>query len=111
MEMALVLPLLIVVVMALVEVGIVARAQIELINAAREGAREAAVSPDPGRAADAARRALGDLAPHARIGVERAHRVGGRARVTVDLRHRMAAPLFGGFVVELRGASTMRVER
>jgi Flp pilus assembly protein TadG len=109
--MALVLPLLVLVVMTLVEVGVVARTQIELVNAAREGAREAAVSPDPGRAAAAARRALGDLAPNARIGVERAHVVGGRARVTISLRHRMAAPLLGGFVVELRSGSTMRVER
>lgn len=109
--MALVLPLVLLVILALVEVALVARTQIELVNAAREGAREAAVSPDPGRAVEVTRQALGDLGGRARIGVERAHVVGGRARVTIAVRHRMAVALFGGIALELRAASTMRVER
>ena len=110
-EFALVIPLVIILVMALVEVAVVARTQLEVVNAAREGAREAAVSPDPSRAVSVTNQALDELAPLARVGVERSHVVGGRARVTVRLRHRMATALFGGFVVELRGSSTMRVER
>lgn len=110
-ELALVLPLFLVVLLGVVEVGVLVRTQLEVVNAAREGARQAAVDPDPGRAAGVVRESLGELASRARISVERGHVVGGRARVTVKLRHTMAAPVFGGIQIELRGASTMRVER
>ena len=49
-EFALVLPLVLLVVFAAVEVAVVARTQLEVVNAAREGAREAATNPDPAAA-------------------------------------------------------------
>ena len=112
MEFALVLPLVLVVLAAAVEVAVVARAQLEVSQAAREGAREAAASPDPESAVEAVRRFLGDAAGGgARITVKREHRVGGVAEVLVRVPHRVAAPLFGGITVYLEGRCVMRVER
>lgn len=111
MEFALVLPLVLLLVLALVEVAVVARTQLEVVNAAREGAREAAASPDPSAAVAAARAALGALGASARISVRRPDVVGRPATVRVTVPHRMAAPLLGGFSVELSATSSMRVER
>ncbi len=112
MEFALVLPLVLVVLLGAVEVAVLARAQLEVSQAAREGAREAATTPDPAAAVAAVRRFLGDEAgEEALISVSRDHVVGGRAEVVVRLPYRVAAPLFGGFTVHLEGRCSMRVER
>lgn len=111
-EFALVLPLVFVVVLGVVEVALVARAQLEVGQAAREGAREAATSPEPERAVDAVRAALGPAhRDTARVSVVRDHRVGGRAEVVVVITHQVAAPLFGGMTTRLEGRAVMRVER
>lgn len=112
MEFALVVPLVLVVLLAVVEVAVAARTQLEVSHAAREGAREAAASPDVERAVAAARRALApDAAARARVTVSREHRVGGVAEVIVRVSHRVAAPLLGGFDLTLVGRAVMRVER
>jgi Flp pilus assembly protein TadG len=111
-EFALVLPLVLLVLRAAVEVAVAARVQLEVSGAAREGAREAATTPEPERAVAAVRRALGgDAGGRARVSVVREHVVGGTAEVVVRLRHRVAGPLFGGFDVTLVGRAVMRVER
>jgi Flp pilus assembly protein TadG len=111
-EFALVLPLVLFVLLAVVEVAVAARVQLEVSHAAREGAREAAASPDVERAVAAVRRTLApDAAGRARVSVSRQHVVGGAAEVVVRLRHRVAAPLFGGFDVMLTARAVMRVER
>lgn len=111
-EFALVLPLVLLALLAAVEVVVVARTQLEVGHAAREGARQAATVPDVERAVTAARRSLPDsVAGSARVSVERQQHVGGTARVTVSVRHPIAAPLFGGFEVTLRSTAVMRVER
>ena len=111
-EFALVLPLVLVVLLGAVEVAVVARTQLEVRQAAREGAREAATTPDPAAAVATVRAFLGaDLGGRALVSVSRDHVVGGRATVTVRLPHTVAAPLFGGFTVQLEGHCTMRVER
>ena len=46
-ELALVLPLLVVLLLAVVQVALVARDQVLVVHAARAGARQAAVDPDP----------------------------------------------------------------
>ena len=109
-EFALVVPLVLLLVVAVVEVAVVAKTQLERVNAAREGARAAATRPDPARAAEAAKAAFGD-APNLRVSVVRPRVVGEAAVVTVRLLHRFAAPVFGGFTVELSARATMRVER
>ncbi len=110
-EFALVLPLVLVLLLGLIEVALVARGQLMVINAAREGAREAAATPDPSFAVRAARTALGDAGALARISVSRPHTVGEPARVRVVMRYRVAAPLLGGFSVDLSASAAMRVER
>ena len=111
-EFAIVVPLLLAVLAASVEVVVLGRTQLELVQAAREGAREAAVARDPARAVAAARAALGsELGGRAAVSVSRPDSVGARAVVTVRLRHRMAGALAGGFGVELRARAVARVER
>ncbi len=111
-EFALVLPVVLLVLLAVVEVAVVARTQLELTQAAREGARAAATVPDPARAVDAVRGALGpELAARVRVEVRRPAVVGAAAVVTVSLGHRVAAGLLGGIPVELRSRAVMRVER
>ncbi len=110
-EFALVLPLVLILMLGIVEVAVVARAEIQLTHAAREGAREAAASPDTARAVAAVRSALGDAGGRARVSVRRPAAVGEKATVVVSIKHTVAAPLFGGFSVDLHSRSTMRVER
>jgi Flp pilus assembly protein TadG len=106
-----VLPLLLVLMFGIMEVAVVARSEIQLLHAAREGARAAAASPDAGVAAQAARSALGPRGANARISVVRPSSVGSKATVRISLRHKVAAPLFGGFPVDLGASASMRVER
>ena len=110
-EFALVLPLVLVVLLGIVEVAVVARSEIQLVHAAREGAREAAASPDTRRSSAAVRAALGEAGRRARISVTRPAQVGETATVKVSLKHTVAAPFFGGFTLDLQAQSTMRVER
>lgn len=110
-EFALVLPLILVVLLGIVEVAVVARSEIQLVHAAREGAREAAASPDARRSSAAVRAALGEAGRRARISVTRPTQVGEKATVRVSLKHTVAAPFFGGFSLDLKAQSTMRVER
>lgn len=111
-EFAIVIPLVIVVLLASVELVSVARLQLEVTNAAREGARRAATDVEPARAVEAVRAALPDaVASNVRVSVTRPHRVGAQAEVTVLLPHRFASALFGGLAVELRARAVMRVER
>ena len=110
-EFALVLPLVLVLLFGIVEVAVIARTELQLLHATREGAREAAASPDSARAASAVRAALGSQAKNARITVRRPDTVGDPATVSVSLPYRVAAPIFGGFSVTLTSKATMRVER
>ena len=111
-EFVLVVPLVLVVLLAAVEIAVIARTQLTVSQAAREGAREAATSPDPERAVGVVRHFLGpDLGSGARVSVSRDHVVGGRAEVVVVVHHRVAAPFFGGWPIKLQGRSSMRVER
>jgi Flp pilus assembly protein TadG len=111
-ELALVLPLVALLALALVQVGLVVRAQVLVTHAAREGARAAAVDADP----DAARRAAEAGAPldPARVDVEvhdRGER-GARVRVVVRYAAPTDVPLVGSLVGDpvLTASATMRVE-
>jgi hypothetical protein len=109
-EFALVVPLVLLVLLAVTQVAVVARTQLELVNAAREGARRAATAPDPAAAVDAVRRALDpELAGRVRVHVKRPHVVGQQAEVLVALPVRLAA--LGGLTIELHSRAVMRVER
>lgn len=112
-ELALVLPLVLLMTLGLLQVGLIARDAALVAVAAREGSREAAVSSDEGSVREAALRS-GAL-DETRTDVE-VHRAGGVGDpVTVSVRYR--APVVVPFVawlfpedVELTSEVTMRQE-
>ncbi len=112
-ELALVLPLALLAALAVVQVGLLAKDALIVGQAAREGAREAAVTTDDVRARDAALRGGGLPPERTEVDVVRAGSVGDPVTVTVRYR----APLLVPFVewlfpdeVELRSSATMRQE-
>jgi hypothetical protein len=112
-ELALVLPLVAVVLLALVQAAVVARDQILVTHAAREAARAAAVDDDSAAALRAAEQA-GPLDPD-RLDVDITGRngVGSRVRVVVRYRPPTRLPVVGRVLgdVTLAATATMRVER
>lgn len=112
-ELALVLPLVAALALALLQVALVVRDQVLVVHAAREGARAAAVSDDSGAARGAALAGAG-LAPD-RVVVEASGRGGAGSRVRVLVRYVSVTdlPLVGPLVgdIELSGSASMRVER
>ena len=111
-EFALVLPVIVMLVMVVVQVGMIVQTQLMLTNAAREGARAAAVAVESSEAVDAALSVLPDgVAGDVRVIVERQLQVGGRAKVTVEYPARLFGSLGGGVPLALRGSAEMRVER
>ena len=112
-ELALVLPLVVVVLLAVVQVGLLVRDQVLVVHAAREAAREAAVDP----AAEAPRRAAlagSNLEPD-RLALSASGRGEAGSRVRIEVRYRSPArvPLVGAALgdVTLEASATMRVER
>jgi hypothetical protein len=108
-EAVLVIPVILLVVVSAIEVASVASVQFALMAAAREGARVAAVVPDPAEAVRAVRRDFPGL-PEATVSVERPAIVGASATVTVALDKPLVTPLLGGVTIPLRARATMRVE-
>lgn len=112
-ELALLLPLVALLLLALVQAGLLARDQILVIHAAREAARAAAVSHEPDAARRAAERA-GPLRPeHLEVTVSGRGAAGSRVRVEVRYRAATHVPLTGLVLphIHLVGSATMRVER
>lgn len=113
-ELALVLPLVLMMVLALLQVGLLAKDSLVVVQAAREGAREAAVTSDDQRVRDAALRGGGGLAgERTDVQVERTGSMGDPVTVRVRYRSPMVVPfvewLFPDEVL-LRSAATMRQE-
>jgi hypothetical protein len=112
-ELALVLPLVAMLLLAVVQVGLVVRDQVLVVQAAREAARAAAVDPGPDAAARAAASAAG-LDP-SRLTVIESGRAGPGSRVLVIVRYRppAAVPIVGGLIAArtLQARATMRVEK
>lgn len=112
-ELALVLPLVMMLLLAVVQLGLLVRDQILVVHAAREAVREAAVDP----AADAPRRAAlaSSTLADGRLTVTTTGRgaVGSRVRVEVAYRASTGVPLLGAALgdLTLRASATMRVER
>jgi Flp pilus assembly protein TadG len=112
-ELALVLPLVVMLLMAVLQLGLIVRDQILVVHAAREGAREAAVDPSP----DAARRAAAASStlaePRLTVTITGRAAAGSRVRVQVAYRSATAVPLVGSALgdLTLRASATMRVER
>ncbi|HEX9994065.1 MAG TPA: TadE/TadG family type IV pilus assembly protein [Acidimicrobiales bacterium] len=111
-ELALALPLVALLLLLVVQVGLVVRAQVLVIHGAREGARAAAVDAADGAAREAV--LAGTDLDSSRLTVEVTGRDGPGSRVTVEVRYRMptAVPMVGALVgdVTLTGRAAMRVE-
>lgn len=104
-EFALVIPVIVLVLLAVSEVVAVARTQLELSHAAREGARVAAIAADPTHALTATRDSLGDLATTAVVTIDRPYVVGESAVVRISFPVRVF-----GMPVTLKADAAMRVE-
>ena len=111
-ELALLLPLRVLLLLVILQVGLLGRDLVLVTHASREAARAAATDPDPG-AATAAARSAGGLDPE-RMSVAVAGRgaTGSRVRVTVTYRAGTDVPLIGGFLGDrtIRSSTSMRVE-
>jgi Flp pilus assembly protein TadG len=112
-ELALVLPLVALLLLAIVQLGLVVRDQILVVHAAREAARQAAVDPS----SDATRRAAVDgsglASGRLTLSVSGRGGPGSRVRVGVSYRDPTDVPLVGALVADLtlKADATMRVER
>ena len=111
-ELVLVLPLVALLLLALLQAGLLLRDQLLVVQAAREGAREAAVSPQRERIEAAVRRATPGLEGGLEIRVERGLHAGDLTTVAVSASP-ASVPMVGRMLAGRRlGASaTMRVER
>jgi len=111
-EAALVLPLVITMLLAVVQVGLVVRAEVLVTHAAREAARAAAVNADPQAAVSAAK--LATTLDGERMTVAVRGRDGPGSRVQVEVTYSLPTdvPLVGSLLgdVTLHAAATMRVE-
>jgi Flp pilus assembly protein TadG len=112
-ELALVLPLVLLLLLGMVQLGLLVGDQILVVHAAREAAREAAVDPAPDAPRQAA--AASSTLDPSRLTVTTSGRgaAGSRVRVEVAYRAPTAVPLLGAAVGDftLRATATMRVER
>ena len=108
-ELALVLPVLLLLLFALVQTALVARDQVLVQDAARAAVREASVGADLSRVRDAARRTLGD----ADVEVQRSGGIGDPVSVVVTYVDHTRLPLVGPLYpdVVLHARATMRAER
>lgn len=111
-ELVLAFPLVIVLLLAVVQAGLVARDHVLASHAAREAVRVASVDADP----EAPRRAALASSPLRadRLAVEVGDRGDPGSRVTVEITYRSATevPLVGPLLddVEVRARAVMRVE-
>lgn len=111
-ELVLVLPVVVLALLLVVQVALVARAQVLVVDAAREGARAAAVD-GPDAAAGAASTTPGLVADRLAVSAERdSARSGDLVRVVVRYRAPTDVPLVGALVGEptLHAEVVMRSE-
>ena len=113
-EFALVLPLVLLLLLALVQVGVLARDRLMLTQASRAGAREAAVDASTGAVEEAVRNAAAGLdGDRLRVEIVRAGARGSPVTVSLEYEAPIAATLAGWLFPEsltLRVSSTMRQE-
>ncbi len=112
-ELALVLPVLVAAMLAVVQIGVIGHSYLLLWHAARESARAAAVSPTPAAARSAAVASSNGLDP-ARLTVALSGGATTGAPTTASLTYRVATdvPVVGRAIddVTLKAEVTMRVE-
>lgn len=112
MEFFLILPLVVFVLLAGIQVVAAAQLRVELHGAVREGVRVAATTPDPSRAVAAVISALDpEIAKMARISVSRPSVPGQTASVSITVRHTVRLILLPDIAFNLTSRAAMRTER
>jgi Flp pilus assembly protein TadG len=111
-ELALVLPVVLVLVLSIVQLGLVLRDQIMVVNAAREGARAAIVEPSTAVAADAVFATTRLDPARTSVALSSAGSAPPLLTVTVTYRSTTEVPLIGAMLgdVTLIESTTMRRE-
>lgn len=113
-EFALVLPLVLLMALVLVQLGLLAKDQLVVVEAARAGAREATVTSDDGAVRDAAVRAsVGLSVDRLVVSVQREGGVGMAVKVTVSYEDTPQLPMVAWLFpssVTLSNAAVMRQE-
>lgn len=111
-ELALLLPVVVVLLLAVLQVCLLGKDAILVAHASREAARAAATDPDPRAAATAAAAAAGLDPDHLDVTVTGRDGPGSRVLVVVTYRAPTTVPLVGPLVADrtIRVATTMRVE-
>lgn len=110
-EVALVLPFLVVLLLAMAQVGLIIRAQVMVIHSAREAARAVAVDTDAD-ATEAVLRASTLDAARTTVDVSGSLDPGGHVTVTVNYTVAPSVPLAGSLIgdIDLDASATMLVE-
>jgi Flp pilus assembly protein TadG len=113
-EFALVLPLVLLMGLALIQVGVLVKDGLVVQDAARAGAREAAVTTDEARVRQAVVEGAGSLDPgRLEVSVQRSGGAGTPTSVTVTYHAPVEVPLVGSLFpdsVDLAATVTMRQE-
>ncbi len=111
-ELALLLPVVVLLLLAVLQVGLLARDVVLVAHASREAARAAAVDPDPVAAREAAAASSGLDPGRLTVAVTGRREAGTRVRVDVSYRSSTAVPIIGTLVGDrtIRATTTMRVE-
>lgn len=114
MEFALVLPLVLIMALALVQVGLLVKDELVVEESARAGARQAAVSTDDGSARRAALGAAVSLdLDRLEVSITRGEGVGSPVTVAVLYHAPVSVPAVSWLfrsVIDLSGTATMRQE-
>ena len=108
-EFALILPLVVFLLLAILQTAVVVRDYVGVVHAAREAARAASVDRDPGAPVTAARRVLRG----ANVNLSPRPAVGGPLRVEVHYVSHTDLPLVGALFPDptLSATAVMRTER
>lgn len=111
-ELALLLPVVVLLLLAVIQVGLLGRDVLLVAHAAREAARAAAVEAEPGAARRAASASSGLDEDRLLVQVTGREGAGSRVRVVVAYRAPTSVPIVGRLLGDrtLRSAVTMRVE-
>ena len=111
-ELALLLPVVVLLLLAVLQVGLLGRDLLLVAHASREAARAAAVEAEPGAARRAAIASSGLRADRVDVQISGRDGPGSRVRVTVSYRAPTSVPIVGRLLGDrvLRSAVTMRVE-
>jgi Flp pilus assembly protein TadG len=107
-ELALLLPVLVLLVFGLVEFGRAYNAKVTVTHAAREGVREYAINGDAGAAATVARNAATSLDPGLISVSTTGCTPGDPTELTVQYPFTYDIPLFGNATINLTGTGVMR---